>query len=858
MVTRDVFYKKVVYICSGAIIISNNNKYEGCEIMSNENDFRDWLAHGTKHEYGNGTIDNYICALKNANTWFNVELPMQLLDIDTVSDFEKILSVIKSVKDYDILNKDICHSTFSSAAARYQEYLETQYDFTWIDFYTKFADKLRGFRNDRKTLIEKLIKAYDDINIKFPKLENTNLPFDVDPFTVFGLFNKGISESNRIKIITALAKEFEVNAKLPTFFSGIPVLNNLKATFYCFQDVRGEHDVDNLWNLFEIALTYALDQSQEHRNTFIKAFDTVIAQIGIRWNITMGLFWIRPYVFLNLDSRNRWFITKPNNITEDFVAGLPKLDTVPSAIDYLSICDSCAAVMKANDLPFSNYPELSAYAWKVSKKDNEYAKSGCKDDTDVESHSDGNIAVGDKDVRPVHYWFYEPGHHGISKWEMFYSAGVMGIGWSDIGDLKQYSSKEEMRQAMQKHYGSSKSYRNVVHATWRFANELKPGDIVFVKNGKHTLIGRGIVTSEYRYDEEITDDYKNLRNVKWTHNGEWSQPSTSAIKGQPTLTDITQHTDFIEKLKAIFDNDEETEDAEEPEIIWPRYTPEDFLAEVYMSNDDYKTLVAVLKKKKNIILQGAPGVGKTFAAKRLAYSIMGEKNTERVQMIQFHQSYSYEDFIEGYRPADKNSNGSDFIIKRGSFYNFCRKAAADDENDYFFIIDEINRGNLSKIFGELFMLIETDKRGLELQLLYSDEKFSVPDNVYIIGMMNTADRSLAMLDYALRRRFSFVEMKPGFETEDFIKYKNGLASDKFNRLISCVVQLNTKISEDTTLGEGFCIGHSYFCNLTKADIDGQALSDIVKFELIPLLKEYWFDDADKVKEWADKLTSAIK
>ena len=179
-----------------------------------------------------------------------------------------------------------------------------------------------------------------------------------------------------------------------------------------------------------------------------------------------------------------------------------------------------------------------------------------------------------------------------------------------------------------------------------------------------------------------------------------------------------------------------------------------------MQQEDYEKLVDILKIKKNIILQGAPGVGKTYAAKRLAYSIMGEKDVERVMMVQFHQSYSYEDFIMGYRPT-----ATGFELKKGVFYNFCKKAEIDTDRDYFFIIDEINRGNLSKIFGELFMLIENDKRGIPLQLLYADEKFSVPRNAYLIGMMNTADRSLAMLDYALRRRFAFVDLKPGFETE---------------------------------------------------------------------------------------------
>lgn len=154
------------------------------------------------------------------------------------------------------------------------------------------------------------------------------------------------------------------------------------------------------------------------------------------------------------------------------------------------------------------------------------------------------------------------------------------------------------------------------------------------------------------------------------------------------------------------------------------------------------------------------------------------------------------------------------------------------------------------------MLIESDKRGVELQLLYSDEKFSVPSNVYIIGMMNTADCSLAMLDYALRRRFAFFEMKPGFDTDGFREYRMGLANEKFDRLINCVDNLNTAIAADESLGEGFCIGHSYFCNLKK--VTDQALSGIVEYELIPLLKEYWFDEPVKVKNWVSNLRSAIK
>jgi 5-methylcytosine-specific restriction protein B len=318
-----------------------------------------------------------------------------------------------------------------------------------------------------------------------------------------------------------------------------------------------------------------------------------------------------------------------------------------------------------------------------------------------------------------------------------------------------------------------------------------------------------------------------------------------------TLTDITSYTDYVEKLNALFAD--EVEDVEEVETTYPPYDVDKFLEEVYMDIADYNTLVGLIRTKKNVILQGAPGVGKTFAAKRLAYSMMGQKNQDRVMLVQFHQSYTYEDFIEGFRPT---SAGSGFEIKKGSFYNFCKKAGEDLENEYFFIIDEINRGNLSKIFGELFMLIENDKRGNSLQLLYSDEKFNVPSNVYIIGMMNTADRSLAMLDYALRRRFAFYTMNPGFNSDGFRAYKTKLASSKMDKLIACVESLNSVIAADDSLGEGFCVGHSYFCNIE--DATDTVLSNIVEYELVPLLKEYWFDEPIKVKDWTNNLRSAIK
>lgn len=290
------------------------------------------------------------------------------------------------------------------------------------------------------------------------------------------------------------------------------------------------------------------------------------------------------------------------------------------------------------------------------------------------------------------------------------------------------------------------------------------------------------------------------------------------------------------------------------EIIIPpqnAYTREDFLSEVYITPEKYNSLVRMLKTKKNIILQGAPGVGKTFAAKRLAFSIMGEKDHSRIEFVQFHQNYSYEDFVMGYKP-----DGNGFTLKNGVFYEFCKKAESDPEKEYFFIIDEINRGNMSKIFGELLMLIEKGYRGESMKLAYSEIPFSVPKNLYIIGMMNTADRSLAMIDYALRRRFSFFDMEPGFDSDGFIAYRKSLHNEKLDNLVTELKALNNAIADDKSLGKGFCIGHSYLCdpeNCAEAN-----LKNVVDFDILPMLAEYWFDELENYEKWKTILTNAVQ
>ena len=280
------------------------------------------------------------------------------------------------------------------------------------------------------------------------------------------------------------------------------------------------------------------------------------------------------------------------------------------------------------------------------------------------------------------------------------------------------------------------------------------------------------------------------------------------------------------------------------------YTNYDFEREVF--GTDVMKLRDILEYKKNIILQGAPGVGKTHTAKRLAFAIMGCKDEKRVLQVQFHQNYTYDDFMVGLRPTESGG----FRFEPGPFYLICKQAEADPKHDYFVVIDEINRGNLSKIIGEGFSLIEKDHRGDKINLKYNNEQFSVPPNLYIIGTMNTADRGLVMLDYALRRRFAFITTNPAFNSTGFKQIVKDSNNQRFNRLVRAIVKLNEDICKDELLGKGFMIGHSYFC--LGRPVTNEDLQKIVDYEIVPLLEEYWYDDTEgKVDKWRDKFYSAI-
>ncbi len=442
--------------------------------------------------------------------------------------------------------------------------------------------------------------------------------------------------------------------------------------------------------------------------------------------------------------------------------------------------------------------------------------------------------------RPL--WVIAPGEGG-GLWSEWFESGTASIGWNETGDLTGLEDIDAFREAVAEAYpdaGASKVGR-MLHD---FARGMEPGDIIVAKEGTRAVLGWGVVSSDYRHDPK-SEPYHNVRDVSWQRNKRVELPESVRLPNK-TLTgyrNVAANRVLLDALESIYDFSGEPERVA---VEAPGYSRDDALRDLFVTPERLDRMMALLRRKKNLILQGAPGTGKTFIARRLAYLLMGVRDESRAPMIQFHQSTSYEDFIQGFRPDDEGR----FLLHNGVFFDFCRSAAQMPEEPHVFVIDEINRGNLSKIFGELMLLIEPDKRGEDhaIRLAYGDaesERFHVPSNVYLIGTMNTADRSLSLVDFALRRRFAFVEMEPGFDSPVFsvALERRGISPQLIGQIRSVMGGLNQMIEEDATnLGRGYRIGHSFFTP-TRNITDGAAwFREIVEFELLPLIEEYWADD----------------
>ncbi len=449
-------------------------------------------------------------------------------------------------------------------------------------------------------------------------------------------------------------------------------------------------------------------------------------------------------------------------------------------------------------------------------------------------------------------WMLAAGEGG-RFWTEFKRDGIVAIGWDSLGDLSEYSSKHEILTALGAERSSGSNPTMSALACYQFAHEMKAGDHLLIKRGRSELLGHGIIASDYQFDVDRAE-YQHVRMVEWKKNGNWTIPEGHHITNK-TLTDFTEYKQWLHLVFKIMEN-KSTEKTVEVSII--PFSRTQALDNLFLNSSKFAEIETALARKLNVILEGPPGVGKTFLARRLAWTLIGYKDLSKIQMVQFHQSYSYDDFIRGWRPNEEGG----FELRDGVFHTFCRRASQDLNQNYVFIIDEINRANLSKVFGEVLMLIEVDKRGpdFSIPLTYSkssDDLFYVPPNLYLIGMMNTADRSLAMVDYALRRRFSFVRLEPAFNSEAFQSHliTKGIEEILVSKIINNFNELNETIRNNTlNLGAGFEIGHSFFCPTDYDEaLDESWYETVIHTEIKPLLHEYWFDQPDEVEKMIKQL-----
>ncbi len=701
-------------------------------------------------------------------------------------------------------------------------------NFTWIPLYQELARELTRWENRQEQLISFLEELRTEGFVITPLYDKDSdgarsLLREIDPFTFFGVFNRRIGYEQRVAILAQIKTYFKLESELPEDFDGVPFLNNMKSWFVSDQLSRRVDDVHKLWRVFQLAL----QENPLDNEEFSQAFDEALTVKQTNVNLTMGLFWIRPNTFLSLDQTNRTYL------------GVRLPDGGLNAKFYITTIRSFLEEGK----PFA---EISLAAWGA---ENERMRR-IAESKDAEYRAWGGINYwlvsaywNDKDPADQTARFLEEGIWEYGSQSRI-TTDVFAMRVNDKIAIKSVSTQRKglpfdgrnltVSRMTIKAIGTIVANRNdgkTVEVEWDPDFEEK--DWYFFTNRK--AIWRLRTDVSYRFKEYA----EQLRDFVWfgkEQNYDW----------------------FLKHVQNGATVDENVDDEKKTRVP---YSAEDLVAAgVFLTEEEIDQILERLESKKAMILQGPPGVGKTFLSRKLAYALMKEVDQERLEMVQFHQSYSYDDFVRGYRPLE--SKGGSFGIQNGVFYNFAQKAINDPDREYVFIIDEINRGNLSLIFGELLTLIEADKRGPDfaVPLIYHnpDElRFYVPQNLYLIGLMNLADRSLAMMDYALRRRFVFVTLRPQYQSEQFRRFllERSMKPQLVDLIVARMTELNRQIKEDLLLGENYQIGHSYFTPRGDnfASLDMNWYRSIIRTEIVPLVKEYWFDNPKKADEAEAKL-----
>lgn len=635
--------------------------------------------------------------------------------------------------------------------------------FKWIPFYEAVANNLLIYqdKSKRSSLMKFINQLATEFNLSY--LLDKGLQ-DICPFTALGTFNRHIKEVTRKEIAKKWAEFLKIEESIPNSFEGVPLLNNQISWFFTNSENQ-QQEIDNLWDFYAVALNFS-NSDENSQDEFKQKFDSIMSQFYFPWQLTNGLFWIRPNAYVVLDKFSKSYITDDLGLIKDKKFSKDHFN----GNDYLKLLDDLAVRFTEDYFPIHSLPELYLTALRKYKN--------------RKSNNEGSISN--------------------NQWQIKLLKRIKELcqkNGTNVFQRKEFLNKyrEQLEEEFPNNSVIDKSVDNTLQ-------RMRDNHILeFLGNGKYRLRSDNIDEQNEEFVESDDDIVEQL-----------------LVKQPYTLNDLIQEGCFVDEQQL-------------------------------------QQMLTSLKMRKNIILQGPPGTGKTWLAKRLANIVIGHKASNNIRAIQFHPNMSYEDFIRGFRPA---SDGKLALID-GPFLEIINQARNDTQSKYVMVIEEINRGNPAQIFGEMLTLLEADKRtpSEALELTYRREHENgifIPDNLYVIGTMNIADRSLAIVDFALRRRFAFFTLVPNFGEKwlNYMHEKTKLPIEILERIKNCINALNNFISEERMLGSAFAIGHSYLTHHQVISDASMWYRDIIDSEIKPLLEEYWFDEKGKLNDAIRLITIA--